>query len=349
MLNFIVLLQLVAFFSFGIGASDLSIFFLAIVAFVFLFRLKLQKSDLSSLLCIVLVFTAFAMTLELSLAKLLASLILIMMIYSISSDTNYSLSTNTLFWFSIIWFIAVVATIIQKDIFNPVMYRVGYYEGRGVSGLTAEPSLLGTYSAMYFGILTHHMNRALKGAKLKMRAISKGRIKIFLSLVMMGFSVIMSASMLGFLFFLAILVYFKYYKLVGLGVVVLISLAVIFSGATQRIFILVQYLVFMNFEALSQDHSIWHRLNSFLVFINPSIYEEGRSLSAGLSPLVYLFGWPGQILVIVVVFLFKPFRSVVSLGFRSLALTGSYLVMFIVGPLTIIPFWLLVALERRRD
>jgi hypothetical protein len=113
MLNLLFIAQIFAFFSFGVGGSDLSIFFLIFVLVLSAFHFKLKKSNLLSYICIVGVSIIFLVHMELAIAKILASMILIYSIYSIASDRKKSLSVNTVFLFSIIWFGAVIATLGQ--------------------------------------------------------------------------------------------------------------------------------------------------------------------------------------------------------------------------------------------
>lgn len=349
MLNSLILVQLLAFFTFGLGQSDLSIFFLAAVVILYGAKLKLRKSEVSSLVCIVLILILYLVQQDTSLVKLLASMILILVVYSIANEPKYKLSTNTLILFTLIWFFAVIATLIQRDIFSIFMYRVGSTADRGVSGLTAEPSLLGTYSAMYFGILSYSKRKLENSISSSRFIISKEKLKLNISLIMMGISVLLSTSMYAYIFFFAILVYQRYYKLVFALLLFFISTAAYFVDSTQRIFVLAQYILTANFEKFMDDASIGHRLNSFNVLVMPSSYETGKSLSAGLSPLIYLFGFLGHAMVFGLLIFFKPFNAVIKLCVKSIALTCTSLVMLIVGPITIIPFWIMVALERRRD
>lgn len=349
MLNTLLISQLFAFISFGVGNSDLSIFFLIFLVFIYLLQTKITTKELFSITCITIVAVLFIATWEISLAKLTASLILIMIVYSISENPKYQLSANVILAFSLIWWIGVVATMFQRDVFEFLIYRVGAIEGwgRGYSGLTAEPSLQGTYSAMYFGIFVNLLRTNTKEKRQKKFVLSKQKLKLQISILLMLFCVMMSMSMLAYIMFAGVLGYLKFYRIITFGTIIAIGVIYFSLSESYRIYIVVYYLINQDWSSLISDNSIMHRLTSFLVFINPASYQEGQSLSAGLSPLVYLFGFAGQAIVISLLYFFVPFRDVVRRGFKSIALTCLYVVMFVVGPITIVPFWSMIALEKK--
>jgi hypothetical protein len=229
------------------------------------------------------------------------------------------------------------------------MYRVGSTSDRGAAGLTSEPSLLGIYSAMYFAIIKTLSNRIPRPLLQGQFILSKQMSKLNISLLLMMFSVIFSASMMGYLFFIVILFFQKQYKLIVLALLACLLIMSAQYDDTKRIFTLIRYVVSLDFKMLLSDASIMHRLNSFVVAFNPAAYEVGLSLSAGLTPIIYYYGLIGQIIVIMLILCFRPLYEAFVLSTRSIALMCAFAVMIFVGPMTIIPFWFMVALERRYD
>lgn len=347
MLNYILILQLIAFFSFGIGKSDLSLFYLGSLALLYFYSRRYSKNLISNTICLFTIFVCFLVIQENSLAKLIASLILIIIVYSISRDERYQLNVNVIFFFSLIWFSGTLLTILKPDFFSFFMYRIGVYSGRGVSGLTAEPSLLGTYSAMYLGIVFHKLKfLKIKNSKISYK-ISKERIKLQIACLLMIFCTFASQSAYGIIFLVLIMMYFRVYTTIIFGFLIFTISLLLFTDNASRIYILVSKLISGEFNYFTTDFSIMHRVRSIYVFLFPSSYQVGNSLSGGLSPLVYLFGWVGQLLVVVLLFLFRPFREAIMLGSRSIVMIIFCVVLFVVGPITLVPFWMIVALEAR--
>lgn len=348
MVNLLFVTQVFSFLSFGIGQSDLSIIYFLFVSFIYLFRWRLRRSDLSSYFSIFLVFSVFLITLDVAFLKLFASIVFIFLFYSISVHSNSPLRVNTVLSFSILWFSAAALTVIKADIFVPFMYRVGATADRGVAGLTAEPSLLGIYSSMFFAIISDVKAQIDAPRIIRRSNLSVTSFKLFASSSLMFLTTLLASSMLGFVLFGLILLHKGFYKLLLFSLVGAVLVLVVYVDQDSRIFVLGRYLLSANFVELFSDLSIVHRLNSFLVALNPSSYIKGDSLSAGLTPLIYTLGHFGQLLVFVLLILFTPFRVALSHSFRSFGLASVLLVLLFVGPIAVLPFWIMIALEGRR-
>jgi hypothetical protein len=323
---------MLAYVNFGMFASDLSPLYLAAMGLLFLSSLSLGlKRPLlfQSLLSIALVVFLAVLSNNFAVVKFSASLALIVIVILTSaSDVGYRIQA----WCGGLWFVSGVITIVDPHIFSFLLYRVGSDVARGALGLTPEPSLYGLCSVFYMAYAISGLRRGRELFRLNQR---------FVSVLFFGLSALISQSMFAYMIAFLILLALGFRWLILILALVVIAVApLVFPDS--RLVVLLQMLVSFDWPGLLADASIAYRFAAFSSLTMGQTWDASAGQSAGIAALFTSFPFFAAVAASILLMFRAPLWHGLRVGLTSIPQFSILIVLLIVGPVAVVPYWLFI-------